>query len=75
MTVPVWVVALWVVLTGAVGVLAGFLVHWCLEAWALRPAYLAERERIRSGDVMPGIPGWRPANVPAETPERIHSGP
>jgi hypothetical protein len=41
MTVPVWVVGLLLVLTGAVGVLSGFLGHWWLELRALRPAYRA----------------------------------
>jgi hypothetical protein len=47
-TVPVWVLPVLLAITGAVGVLSGFVAHWWLEARALRPAYLAQQACIRT---------------------------
>lgn len=41
------VVAVLLAVTGAVGVLGGFIVHWWLELRALRPAYRADRHERR----------------------------
>jgi hypothetical protein len=49
-TVPWWVLPLLLVITGAVGVLSGFVAHWWCELRALRPAYRAANR----GDRLPG---------------------